>query len=107
METVVRAFTLKNRSLLLLNVVLLAVVLGLMWAPTAGAQNANQPNEGRNRGDYTMISGRTNSGGADAVYVMDASNQELIALRWDGGKQSLVGIGYRSLSADVRSVPGR
>jgi hypothetical protein len=77
------------------------------WAPRADAQNAAPPREGRIRGDYTMVSGRVNAGGADAVYVLDAANRELIALRWDAAKQSLAGVGYRDLDADGRSTPGR
>jgi len=97
-----------NRSLVVLNAALLAGLAVVMWSQTAGAQNsAERPASGRNRGEYTMISGRTNAGGADAIYVLDAANQEVIALRWDVAKQSLIGIGYRNLTADSKSVPGR
>ncbi|MCX5689359.1 MAG: hypothetical protein NTV94_06155 [Planctomycetota bacterium] len=102
-----RMLTKANRPLLVLNLALLAALLGLMYIPGAQAQNANTPAGSRNRGDYTMISGRTNAGGADAIYVLDSANQELVALRWDAAKQSLTGIGYRNLSADAKSVPGR
>jgi hypothetical protein len=97
-----------NRSLVVLNAALLAGLVLVMWSQTAGAQNsAERPANGRNRGEYTMISGKTNAGGADAIYVLDAANQEVIALRWDVAKQSLTGIGYRNLIADSKSVPGR
>jgi len=96
-----------QRPLLLLNLCLLAAVVVTFWGGDAGAQNANVGDGGRARGDYTMISGKTISGGADAIYVLDAANQELVALRWDSGKQALSGIGYRNLNADAKSSPGR
>lgn len=96
-----------NRPLLAINAVLVAALAAVTWAPPADAQNAAPPREGRSRGDYTMVSGRVNAGGADAVYVLDAANREMIALRWDAAKQSLTGVGYRDLDADGRSSPGR
>ena len=96
-----------NRPLLALNVVLVAALVAVIWSPPADAQNAAPPREGRIRGDYTMVSGRVNAGGADVVYVLDAANREMIGLRWDSAKQSLVGVGYRDLDADARSSPGR
>lgn len=96
-----------NRPLLALNVLLVAALVAVTWAPPADAQNAAPPREGRIRGDYTMVSGRVNVGGASAIYVLDAANREVIALRWDAAKQSLTGVGYRDLDADARSSPGR
>lgn len=90
---------------LLVNVLLLAVLVVTMWPGPASAQNAASP--ARARGEYTLVAGRTGSGGADAVYILDAANQEMVALRWETAKQSLVGIGYRDLSADAKIVPGR
>jgi hypothetical protein len=78
----------------------------LTWGPLAIGQNA-QPGVGRARGEYTMVAGRTISGGPAAVYVVDSANQELVALRWDQAKQQMIGMGYRSLQGDARAVPGR
>ena len=96
-----------NRALIMLNVGLLSGVVLLAWGPAAGAQNANVPPGNRARGEYTMVSGRTIAGGADAIYILDTSNQELVAVRWDSTKQALTGIGYRNLKADTRSEAGR
>jgi hypothetical protein len=93
-----------RRGLLALNAVLLAVLAVFTWGPLAGAQNAAPA---RARGDYTMVAGKTNAGGPSAVYIVDSSNQELVALRWDQGKQQMVGLGYRSLQGDTRAIPGR
>lgn len=88
-------------------VVLNAALFGLLavaLAMPAGAQNSGTP---RARGEYTMISGRTNSGGNNAVYIVDSVNQEMIAVRWDTGRKSFTGIGYRNLDADSKAQPGR
>ncbi|HYF14393.1 MAG TPA: hypothetical protein VD971_04890 [Phycisphaerales bacterium] len=83
-----------------------ALGAALLWPSAAGAQNS-RVSDLRARGDYTMVSGRTNSGGPSAVYVVDSANQEVIALKWDQSKQVMVGIGYRSLLNDSRGGRGR
>jgi len=95
-----------RRGLIALNAALFAALAVLTWGPLAIGQNA-QPGTGRARGDYTMVAGKTISGGPAAVYIVDSANQELVALKWDQGKQQMVGMGYRSLQADTRTVPGR
>jgi hypothetical protein len=95
----------RRRGLLLLNAGLLATLAVMTWGPMAVGQNA-QP-AGRARGDYTMVAGKTISGGPSAVYIVDSANQELVALRWDQAKQQMVGMGYRSLQGDARAIPGR
>ena len=97
-----------KRGLIALNAVLLAGVAFLAWGPLAGAQ-PGQPGEvaARGRGEYTMVAGKTMSGGAAAVYVVDSANQEIVALRWDQGKQQMIGLGYTNLQRDGRAIPGR
>ena len=93
----------KGRAgLLALNVALLGVLAALTWVPWAQGQPQNGP---RARGEYTMVSGKTTAGGPSAVYIIDSSNQEMVALRWDQGKQSLMGLGYRNISGDGRTAP--
>lgn len=93
------------RRAVAVNVVLLAVLVSLSLGPGAGAQPAGGP--ARARGEYTMLSGKTNTGNTNAVYVLDAANQELIALRWDASRQRLITIGYRDLDADAKAPPTR
>ncbi len=88
------------------NVVLLGVLIVLSAINPAGAQSATQP-PSRARGEYTMVAGRVNSGGSSVVYVVDSNNEEFVALKWDSSRQTMTGIGYRSLSTDTRSAPGR
>jgi len=93
----------QRKRLIALNLGL-AALLGVVGASRmVGAQVGAD----RARGEYTMVSGRTNSGGAHAVYILDSVNQEMIALRWDQSKQTMSGIGYRSLVQDGQSNPGR
>jgi hypothetical protein len=90
----------RTRRLLAMNAILLAGVAAVSFAPSlfSSAVAQSQPAM-RARGEYTMISGKSSSGGA-AIYVLDASNHEMIALRWDLARRSLVGLGYRNLTAD-------
>lgn len=93
-----------NTKLLALNGALLVLVAGLALWPSSAT---GQPNPGRIRGEYTMVSGKTVMGNGDAVYVLDSANRELVAMRWDQGRRSLVGIGYRNLDADTVIAPPR
>lgn len=91
----------KRKPLIILNVVLLIVVAGVFFAPRAVAQRA-----GRARGDYTMVAGKIQGGNASAIYIIDTSNQEMIAMRWNETVKALEGIGYRDLQEDSASIPG-
>lgn len=105
-----RAMLRNHRGLVLLNVALLVTVVLVGFGRPATAQNSGKPAEptpNRGRGDYTMVSGKTGSGGTDAIYIVDAANQELVALRWEPGRQTLSGIGYRDIAADAKVLPGR
>ena len=90
-----------SRGLLILNGALLAVLVAVVLSPIASAQRG-----GRARGEYTMVSGRIIGGNANAVYIIDASNQELIAVRWNESTKSLDGLGYRDLSSDGQNPRG-
>lgn len=95
------------RRLLWVNAAVFGVLAVLVAFP-AGAQNTQGGLPGqRARGEYTMISGKTSVGGNAAVYILDSVNQEMIALRWDTGKRSFTGLGYRNLDADSKAQPGR
>jgi len=83
----------------------LFVLVAVMFSMPAGAQSST-PGQ-RARGEYTMIAGKTSVGGNSAVYILDSVNQEMIALRWDTGRRSFTGLGFRSLDADSKALPGR
>lgn len=92
--------------LVCLNLALLALLCVLTLAAPATAQNAGQPGA-RARGEYTLLAGRSTAGGPSIIYVIDATNQEVVALRWDQSRQVLNSIGYRNLASDTRITPGR
>lgn len=95
-----------ERSLVAVNAALGVVLVALVaMAPSTAI---GQPSGGqRPRGDYTMVSGKTTGGNANTVYIVDAINQEMVALRWDAGRKTFAGVGYRDLNADGRTEPGR
>jgi hypothetical protein len=92
----------KRRGLIALNAGLLVVLAAVSLAPQASAQRG-----ARARGEYTMVSGRLTGGSNNAAYVIDSSNQEMIALVWNNGRKGLEGIGYRDITADSGAAPGR
>ncbi len=81
-----------------------AALLGILGVVSvAVAQPGN-----RGRGDYAMVGGEFTGGGSgNAIYILDASNEEIIAVRWDQGRKQLVGLGYRSLATDTQERRGR
>ena len=98
-------------ALLLLNGVLLAVLAalvlpsvrpGAVFTP-ASARAQSQPGgpDPRPRGDYLLLGGEISGGSANAIWVVDGANQEMIALRWNQGRSGLQGLGYRDLRADL------
>lgn len=54
----------------------------------------------RPRGTYTAASGRIEGTETHALYVVDETTQELIAVQWDPRTKQLKGLGYRSTSVD-------
>lgn len=90
--------------LVALNAALLAILAIVTLAPplVASGQQAT-----RARGRYTMVGGEIQGGNSNAIYVLDAANQEMVALRWDDSRKTLLGIGYRDLNDDAQVRPGR
>jgi hypothetical protein len=90
------------KGLIGLNVALLVVLAAVTIAPGAGAQDDGVE---RARGDYAMISGRIQATAADAIYVVDRTNQELIAMVFEQGRKRLRGVDFAKL--DPRSGGSR
>ncbi len=90
-------------GLVALNGVLLAMLAFLLVRSPAGAQNEPP----RARGEYTMVAGKLNAGGPPGVYIVDSNNQELVVLRWDQTKQTMLALAYRNIGTDSKAVPGR
>lgn len=99
-EVAKRAPGVRVNPLIAVNAALL-VVLGAVSIATAQPGN-------RARGDYAMVGGEIlGGGGGNAVYILDASNQELIAVKWDTSRKLLEGIGFRDLNKDSQERSGR
>jgi hypothetical protein len=96
-----------HRRSIVAPLVVIAVVVGVLLVQRGSPMAEAQAPLNRARGEYTLVSGRLNSGGPQAIYVLDSSNNELIALRWDPSRQTLAGIGYRNLSSDTNLQIGR
>jgi hypothetical protein len=82
------------RGLLALNAALLAVLAAVTFGSSADAQF-------RARGNYTMVAGNVKGSNTAAIFVVDTTNQELVAARYDRTNLQLVGVGYRNLAADA------
>lgn len=89
----------RYRALIALNVAALALLAAVVLTPQASAQTARAK---RALGQYAMVSGQIQGHTDAAVYVVDAANQELIALRWDRGRKVISGVGFRDLTADAQ-----
>lgn len=83
------------RGVLLLNLALLVVLAGVTFAPLATAQQ-NRP-----RGDYSMVAGPAQGTDSSVVYIIDATNQEMVAITYDNNQKSINGVGYRNLQRDA------
>lgn len=101
------------RGLVIINVVL-ALVLAAVWGSGPGgfggsganAQPGAAPGQPRPRGQYLVVSGRLNGMPANAIYLLDTANQEMVALRWERSRNDLIGLGYRSVSDDGKAAGG-
>lgn len=95
----------RTGRLLALNALLAVGVLALATMDRAGAQPSAGP--ARGRGTYTMLSSKSNSGPLPLVHVFDATNQEMLSLKWDQSRTQFVVAGFRDIRADFVTMPGR
>jgi len=99
----------RPRGLIALNAALLLVLAVVTLAPATHAQRGTGTGAGagRARGQYTMVAGKVTGGNSHAVYLVDANNQELLALLWSQTGKGLDVVGYRDLRADTSAPAGR
>jgi len=99
----------RHTRLIGLNFALLMVLaaLTILTSSQVVAQPAGTIGTGRGRGEYTIISGKYQGGISNAVYVLDAANQELLALSWNRNRDEFEIIGHRRLTDDARFNQGR
>ncbi len=90
--------TSSHRGLLCLNAGLIVVLALLTLAPGAQArQGASRPH-----GQYAMVSAQVQGLAEHAVVIVDSANQQMVALRWDRSRKTLVPLGFRDMEADIR-----
>lgn len=85
----------------------LGVLTILLNARPGGAAAQPPDTAARTRGEYTIVSGRFQGGTSNAVYVLDAANQELMALSWNRSRDEMEIIGHRKITDDAQFRPGR
>lgn len=92
-----------HRALITLNASLLGVLALAALAPLGGAGAQPDANR-RGRGNYTMVGGEYTGGSSNAIYIVDAQNQEMVAVFWSQSQKTLMPLGYRDLAADARRL---
>lgn len=99
----------KRRALplVIVNVVLFGVLAFVEFGPVAVAQPGMVDPAARPRGAYTLVGGRVQTGNANAVWVIDSANQEMVVLQWEDGRNVLKGVGYRDLEEDAMERSNR
>jgi hypothetical protein len=80
----------------LLNAALLAALVTITFMPQAHAQS-------RVRSSYTIVGGTVNGIVQGVAYICDETTNEVVAVSWWENNKKLVGLGYRSVSADAAS----
>jgi hypothetical protein len=84
--------------LIALNAALLLLLALVTFAPGAEAQQRRT----RPNGQYVMVDARFQGGSEAAVFIYDASNLEMIAVRWDRSRRQLAGLGFRNIQVDMQ-----
>ena len=93
--------------LVIVNAALLGVLAFVEFGPVATAQPAMVDPSARPRGQYTLVGGAVQTGNANAVWVVDSANQEMVVLQWEDGRNLLKGVGYRDLEEDAKERSNR
>lgn len=95
-----------KKHLLALNGLLVVVLALVTFAPGAEGRQAAAARS-RAPGQYAIISVQFQGATDRAMFIADAANEQLIALRWDRSRRSLDGIGFRDLKADAELASRR
>jgi hypothetical protein len=100
----------------LLTGLVAAALMTACIAPAVHAQNAVKPPTPRKSDDppyiwnifvLIVVVGKIVGGNANAIYILDASNQEVLAARWNESSKAIDVLGYRDLQADAQASPNR
>lgn len=89
-----------DRGLIALNLGAIALLAVVSFAPGLSAQTT--PARTRAHGQYAMLSGQFQGSSEDAIFLVDAANAEMLALRFDRSRRTLTSVGYRDMAADAQ-----
>lgn len=92
--------TRKFGGLIAINLVLLALLAMVTFAP---ATNADSNTLDNGAGDYIMVGGRVSGSTSNVVYVLDQRSGILIALKYDLSSKKMKGLGIRNVNQDAAS----
>jgi hypothetical protein len=87
------------KGLLALNGVALGLLAAVALSPAADAQFNN-----RIRGNYTMVSGRSQGSLPYLVYIANETSREIVAVRYNVQQNTFEGMGYADLAKDAGTV---
>ena len=91
----------KIGSLVLLNSALLGALALVSLSPNAPAVADGQSAA---RGEYVAISGSIAGTKTPVIWVVNQASQELVAFQYEEQRNQLVGIGYRNLNNDAKTI---
>lgn len=91
----------KLGSLVLLNSALLGALALVSLSPNAPAVADGQSAA---RGEYVAISGSIAGTKTPVIWVVNQASQELVAFQYEEQRNQLVGIGYRNLNNDAKTI---
>jgi len=89
-----------RNGVIALNVLLVTVLTVIVFVPTSDAQNTLR--EGTS---YVAISAVASGINTGVVYIMNTSQQELVAVAWNQNRNKIMTLGYRNIAVDAQSVP--
>lgn len=90
----------RRRLLLGVNAALAAAITLV----AAGQLAVGQRQQNRKPGEYTMVAGRVQGMPQAALHILDAANQELVAVAWNRNTRQLEPLGFRDLAEDARRL---
>ena len=88
-----------RNGVIALNVILIIILSVLVFVPTSDAQISVSS-------QYMAVPSQANGITTGAVYIMNTTSQELVAVAWNRNKKKIMPLGYRNLSSDAQSVGG-
>ncbi len=86
-----------RNGVLALNIVLVSILCIVVLVPQSEAQLSGEST-------YIAVPSEANGLTTGAVYILNTSRQELVAVAWNRNKNKIMPLGYRNISIDANSV---